>query len=492
MAMYRMQASGLELLKPLLLWLHAPGRDVPGDVINRVVTAAESWVVRRQFLRMTTSALGRVVADIIAAHDSAPADELADRVVGHLSRLDVTSTYWPGDDEVRQALSREAVYRRYPRARMRMYLEAIEDAYRAETRQPQVERIGLPIEHILPQKWQDWWPVETAEEELERQERVHRLGNLTLLTSSLNSKVSNGPWADKQTALLRHNTITMTGRLVDSAQQVSWDEGRIDDRTGELIDVLLRVWPVPEGHEGRVADPQTKAGDWVELKHLVEGGLIQVGDTLTSTHRDFAGREATIGDDMLLHLDGKAFESPSGAARHLRQSATNGWYFWSIADGRRLRDVRQEFLGEPQTSGRPAVYREFWSLALERMRDDHPTWTRGTTSTGPWIDASVGSSGVTVSTVWRRTGLEVQLYFNSADAALNHQRFEALFDKRAEVESHLDQSPEWDPMDGRKAARVTLVSTFTSIDDRASWDDAIEWLISAQSQFRDAWTVVGP
>lgn len=42
---YRMQATSTEVLKPLLLWLHEPGRGVPADVIKRIVTAAESWVL---------------------------------------------------------------------------------------------------------------------------------------------------------------------------------------------------------------------------------------------------------------------------------------------------------------------------------------------------------------------------------------------------------------------------------------------------------------
>ena len=29
----------------------------------------------------------------------------------------------------------------------------------------------------------------------------------------------------------------------------------------DRIETLLRVWPVPEGHHGKVVDPQTKAGD---------------------------------------------------------------------------------------------------------------------------------------------------------------------------------------------------------------------------------------
>ncbi len=259
----------------------------------------------------------------------------------------MTSTYWPGDDEVRATLTTESAYRRFTRARLRAYLEAIENSFRAETGQPQVERAGFPIEHILPQKWKDHWPVESSEAEQERQERVHRLGNLTLLTKSLNSKVSNGPWVSKRKALMEHNTIKLTGRLLDA--EGDWGEARIDERTTTLVDRLLTVWPVPAGHTGRVVDPQTKAQDWVEIKHLIEAGLLAPGDKLIATHRDFAGIEATVASDARIELNGKRFGTPSGAGNLLRKRATNGWYFWSVADGRRLRDLRAELLAAAES-----------------------------------------------------------------------------------------------------------------------------------------------
>ncbi|MGO1971421.1 MAG: GmrSD restriction endonuclease domain-containing protein [Propionibacteriaceae bacterium] len=344
MAVYRMQAGGIELLKPLLLWLHEPGRNIPSEAVNRIVAAAESWVIRRQLLRLTGSDLGRIVADIIRTYSHTPPTELADRVIEHLARLNVSSTYWPGDDEIRTALLTEKAYRRFPRPRLRSFLEAIENFYRAETGQPQVERAGFPIEHILPQKWQDTWPVDSAENEQERQERVHHLGNLTLLTTNLNSKVSNGPWSSKRAALLQHNTIKLTGRLVEETQDREWDEDLIDRRTSQLVETLLKVWPVPDGHQGKVVDPQTKAQDWVELKHLIEAGFLERGQKLVATHRAFVGTEAVLGEDTRIHIDGKAYGTPSGAAMHLRKRPTNGWYFWSVSDGRRLRDVRAEFL----------------------------------------------------------------------------------------------------------------------------------------------------
>lgn len=343
MAFYRMRVSGVEVLKPLLIWLYEPGRRLSQDTIDRIVQAAESWVYRRQMLRLSGSDLGRIVADVIAANSGASDRELSERVIGHLARLNVTSTYWPGDEEIRLTLSTEAAYTRFPRGRLRMFLEAIEDHYRAETRQPQVERKDYPIEHLLPRSWEDTWPVGTPEAAEERQARVHRLGNLTLLTKSLNSKVSNGPWAVKRKALLQHNTITLTGRVVSKTEHYDWDEELIDSRTAELIDAILRIWPVPEAHHGKVVDPQTKAGDWVELKHLIEAGLLVGGDKLSATHRDFKGKEAVLTTDGAIDLDGKRYNTPSAAGHALRKKTTNGWYFWAVSDGRRLRDVRAEF-----------------------------------------------------------------------------------------------------------------------------------------------------
>ena len=173
---------------------------------------------------------------------------------------------------------------------------------------------------------------------------MHRLGNLTLLTGSLNSKVSNGPWTSKRKALLEHNTIKLTGRLIEQTQDTDWSEALIDQRTASLIDTILKIWPVPEGHKGQVVDPQTKVQDWVEIKHLIEAGLLAPGDKLVAAPTAFAGVEAVIGDDARIHVGGKKFATPSGAGNHVRKKVTNGWYFWALPDGRRLRDVRAAFL----------------------------------------------------------------------------------------------------------------------------------------------------
>ena len=159
-----------------------------------------------------------------------------------------------------------------------------------------------------------------TEAEEVRAEHVHRLGNLTLLTQSLNSKVSNGPWASKREALRAHDTLLLNSRLLSTVDGI-WDEAGIDSRTDAMIDVLLATWPVPDGHEGIVVDPHEKSAGWIQIKHLVDAGLLAPGTALTSRPGTWGTGTAVVRPDGLLEVDGKTFESPSGAGRYVKRIA---------------------------------------------------------------------------------------------------------------------------------------------------------------------------
>ena len=79
------------------------------------------------------------------------------------------------------------------------------------------------------------------------------------------------------------------------------------------------------------------------LKHLLGAKLLSAGEVIVAGTGDQAHREAVITPDGLLSIDGRVFDTPSGAAKHVRGVATNGWSFWRLPDGRRLRDVRAAF-----------------------------------------------------------------------------------------------------------------------------------------------------
>lgn len=350
LSVYRLQAIDLELLKPILIWLHEPGTEYHEKVIDRVVGITESWILRRALLRLTTSDLGRIVADLVKTHRPTPPEELAARVATYLSQLDAASTYWPGDAEIERVVKEEAAYKRYKRGRLRVFLEAVEDHLRGYTgAQPRagarIPRVGYPIEHLIPQKWETHWPVADLAAEIDRREHIHRLGNLTLLTKALNSSVSNGPWtgADGKRAKLREHDVFLMNRRIEDVSGDGWDESLIDQRTATMINALLATWPVPEGHVGEVKDAPTESAVTVSLKQLIAAGHLTPGTVLRSRAGNWSDHEATVLDNGDLALSGHVFNSPSAAGHHVRKGATNGWYFWILPDGRRLADLRKAY-----------------------------------------------------------------------------------------------------------------------------------------------------
>jgi len=82
------------------------------------------------------------------------------------------------------------------------------------------------------------------EAEPAREERIHRLGNLTLVTKKLNPKLSNGPWEAKRADILKHSALALNRDLPEE-----WDEESIDARGPALAELALGIWPGPS-HDG--------------------------------------------------------------------------------------------------------------------------------------------------------------------------------------------------------------------------------------------------
>lgn len=352
--LYRMSVAQVEMTKPIILWLTSPETSYRPTTVAAVIDAVESWIIRRRLLRLQSSDLGRVAAEMIAAVRGASDADAVDRVQHYLTSLQSASTYWPGDEELRSTLRSMHFYRRFSQPMQRMLLQAVEDWYRGYTSSGpsktgiRIHRDKHQVEHILPRSWRAHWPVMDAAAEAERDDVVHRLGNLTLLTGSLNASVSNGAWLGKdgkRAALERHDAFLMNRPIVTSSAD-GWDEASIARRTDELIDALLSTWPVPAGHEGKTVDRVVRFSKaTTSYANLVDAGLLAVGTALVCMDGRWPDACGTVlaGGQML--YDGKTYSSPAAAARVVRGGRSgNAWYFWKVEGGPSLNDLREQLL----------------------------------------------------------------------------------------------------------------------------------------------------
>lgn len=245
---YRLRTMQATTADPLLLYLFGLDEEMlPRESLLRILRKIEAYLVRRMVSRLTTKNYNIVFLGLlqVVKNDAVNAEEVVER---YLSGLEGDSQFWPSDDTFRGALESGELYRTLSRARLRIALEALEGASKSRYAENLLVLDKLTIEHLMPQSWEAHWPLPGDKHHLEaeqaRAQRIHRLGNLTLVTKRLNPKLSNGPWETKRSDILSHSALSLNRNLPDE-----WNERSIDTRGATLASLAIGIWPGPL-HDG--------------------------------------------------------------------------------------------------------------------------------------------------------------------------------------------------------------------------------------------------
>jgi hypothetical protein len=349
--MYRIKALDSNLAKAIALTLLDERQNLSEEQVNGVFDVVESWIVRRAILQKSTKRYNYIFADIVRTIRSSSAENVVEAVTKYLGSQTGETSYWPDDEEVKAELRTRNMYHRRPRGRM--ILEAVEDHYRgwgntgvSKSQTPRTLRMVYSVEHLIPQGWEKNWPLPDGVTAQARSKHVHLLGNLTLVTKSLNSSLSNDKWEKKKESLSDRDIGFMNKKIV-SEHSDDWNDEDIEERTTEIERVILQLWPVPDGHKVDVgASRAAKTKREILLSHLLDDGYVKVGQILYPKPGRYAGRNAVVLEDGSIEIEGHLFDTPSGAGRFLHGKATAGWHFWLVnPDSRQmLWDIRQQYI----------------------------------------------------------------------------------------------------------------------------------------------------
>ncbi len=346
---YRLNSMELDVLRPILICLTDPEESTINESeIEKSLAIIESWMIRRLLVRATNSNYNKLVVEMVQVvkKDRSNASSQLEK---YFKEQNSSSSYWPDDAEIRGVVSERQIYRTLYKSRIRMIFEAVEDYKRGwigvagSKAGMRVKRGSYVIEHLLPQSWQLNWPLVDKSEE-EREVLLQTLGNLTLLTTKLNSSISNGPWKLKNAELTKHDVLLMNKQIQEAGAD-GWNEKSIIDRTSHLIDVIISIWPVPEGHKSHVVQVKGEEPLKVEVIDLISAGLVSAGQMLFPKRNNPEGKFAQILDDGRVEVGGVTFNSLSLAGFQVQKRSTNGWTYWLIDEGTRksMADLREEY-----------------------------------------------------------------------------------------------------------------------------------------------------
>jgi hypothetical protein len=244
-------------LMPVALLLLRP-EAVTTERRDRAFRILESFLVRRMLCGGTTKNYNRLFAGLVGdiKNDLEHADDV---LAARLTAETAPANRWPRDSDVRTTILTRDMYGQRRQDRLVMVLRRVEERLRAtdnKAEQGISTTSNLTLEHLIPQTWEPHWPLDDAQDDPLgwRSSHLHKLGNLTLTTGPLNSSLSNAPWhapsqpKDKRRSLVEHSLLKLNSTIF-SRYPESFTEADVDKRGGHLADLIIQIWPGPDGVE---------------------------------------------------------------------------------------------------------------------------------------------------------------------------------------------------------------------------------------------------
>ncbi|MGH3232765.1 MAG: GmrSD restriction endonuclease domain-containing protein [Streptosporangiaceae bacterium] len=210
---------------------------LPVEGLREVVSYIESFLVRRQLAGIPTNALNRLFVQFVG---QLPQDATFPQALRQ--ELSRPRRYWPGDEQLREAIRTRPFYFSGRGPQRKLILERLEQSY-GHPERIDFGNSDLTVEHIMPQTLSEEWRQHLAslgqDPEEVHQSLVHTLGNLTL--TAFNETLSNNPFERKQ-QIYGASHLELNRALI---RREAWGRADILARADELADQAIRIWPGP-------------------------------------------------------------------------------------------------------------------------------------------------------------------------------------------------------------------------------------------------------
>lgn len=247
----RLEAVDTTTVYPFLLLAYDALMPTQQAEFDKILVILESFLIRRMVCKMVTKNYNRLFIDLVK-HVAKEGTISAKNVSAWLARSNADSQRFPTNEEFGKAILVRPVYDELAQYKVRALLEAIDGHLEHAKSEALPLPNGLTIEHVMPQSWTTNWPLpddvqgdpaKMQEARLRRYQLVDTLGNLTLITHSLNPSLSNGAWETKRPELLKFSKLNLTRYFYDDSNAKTWDEGAILARGASLAQAMLAIWP---------------------------------------------------------------------------------------------------------------------------------------------------------------------------------------------------------------------------------------------------------
>ncbi len=235
---YVIESMEMTTIIPLLLYLGKTVKDK--SELEKMYILLESYLLRRNVCRLTTKNYNRLVIQIIRDLGKIGCTYLGLESV-LLGFQDPTNEF-PTDEKFQTAFHNSVLTNAY--SRVVLFIIALKHC---DTKLHDVKKLNpnsFSVEHMMPKKWEEHWLAPELDDQgkMYRRHQLQTLGNLTLVTRNLNSRMKNAAWDTKKSALKEFSSLQITTGYLE---RPVWDEMGIYVRADDLVKTAFEIWKGP-------------------------------------------------------------------------------------------------------------------------------------------------------------------------------------------------------------------------------------------------------
>ena len=208
---------------------------------NELYEYLEAYIMRRLVTRQPTKNYNRLFSEVLILNRVLTRERLMDEL---MDKEDTTNRM-PSDEEVTSAFHDSILTNKYAAGVLYLIESKIRNRSMHSTALLGIKKYSL--EHMMPKKWRNNWDFDGTTAEAEARDRtLLTLGNLTIITQSLNASIRDADWPTKKAGKGEKGGLRKYSEGIETLfgylDHDVWDEETISRRADDLAAKALEVW----------------------------------------------------------------------------------------------------------------------------------------------------------------------------------------------------------------------------------------------------------
>lgn len=220
-------------LIPYILFILKNVTDITDQ--NELFGIIESYLIRRIITKESTKTYSKLFIELIEKNILNTSS-----FITHMKKVDSTHKF-PNDEDLLQGFKNSSLINKQALGIIYL-LETAQHSSKSSTALLNIKEYTL--EHLMPKKWETNWGA--AQNYDIRNQVILNLGNLAILTHSLNSSIKNANWDIKKVGNKKSKGLNEYAQglktLTPYLALTSWDEEAINQRADDLYNLALQTW----------------------------------------------------------------------------------------------------------------------------------------------------------------------------------------------------------------------------------------------------------